>query len=166
MNIISQISAIASDAELNFSNQQISDMLSEIKQKEFVHKCAEKFIRPADRHLPTDGYEQRADSLIVDIFQEMALDECICTEHATPLKVAKYINLFLELCAEFLDESDRLPSRDIQSFVILCNRGKFATLCDMLDNYLAPIENEHNCCVNIKPALISTAIHAMREATE
>lgn len=166
MNILSQISAIASDAELNFSNQQISDMLSQIKQEEFVQKCAEKFIRPANNFLPTDGYEQRADSLIVDIFQEMALDECICTEHATPLKVAKYINLFLELCSEFLDESDRLPSRDIQAFVVLCNRGKFATLCDMLDNYLVSIENEHNCCVNIRPALISTAIHAMREATE
>ncbi len=161
-----KISIIAADAELNFSNQQISEMISQIKQAEFAQKCAEKFIRPADNFLPTNSYEQRADSLIVDIFQEMALDEYICNEHSNPLEMAKYINLFLELCSDFLEESDRLPSRDIQSFVVLCSRGKFATLCDMLDSYLNYIENEHNCPANMRPALISSAIHAMREATE
>lgn len=161
-----KISIIAADAELNFSNHQISEMLNQIKQAEFVQKCAEKFIRPADNFLPTDSYQQRADSLITDIFQEMALDEYICTENPNPLEMAKYINLFLELCSDFLEESDRLPSRDIQSFVVLCSRGKFATLCYMLDNYLNYVENEHNCPANTQPALISSAIHAMREVTE
>ena len=161
-----KIAEIARDAELNFSGQQISVMLSQIKHQGFAHKCAENLIRPGDWKLPTDSYEQRAESLIVDIFQEMVLDEYICTAHPNPLEMAKFINLFLELCAKFLGESDRLPSRDIQSFVVLCERGKFPTLCDMLDAYLDYIENKYDCNATTRPALISTAIHAMREAID
>lgn len=164
--VYQKITEIARDAELNFSDLQISVMLSQIIHQGFAHKCAKKLIRPADCSLPTDNYEQRAESLILDIFQEMALDEYICTEHPNPLEIAKFINLFFELCAEFLGESDRLPSGDIQSFVVLCERGKFPTLCDMLDAYLDCIMNEYDCNAKTRPALISTAIHAMREAIE
>lgn len=158
--VYQKIAEIARDAELNYSDQQISVMLSQIKNQGFAHKCAEYLINPADPELPIDSYEQRVDSLIIDIFQEMALDEYICNEHPNHLEMAKYINLLLELCSYFLGEGDRLLSEDIQSFVVLCERGKFPTLCDMLENYINP--HVHECI----PDLISISIHAMREATE